>query len=109
MVLRYTATWTGVGRPPFGTRWMQAPWAVRNAEPETPSSRGVFFGSRPSPPGSGYVGTPCDRIQRENATAPSCRVDDAAGEPPHPTAGRARPTAAAAAAVRVAALTTPNR
>jgi hypothetical protein len=78
MTVRYCCIWLGVGRPRFGTRCMQARWAASNAALLTPSCCGVFFGISPGLAGSGYAGTPCERMQPENATAPVTGLD--AGE-----------------------------
>src|SRR5262249_38805120 len=99
-----------VGCPPFGSTLRQAAWAAWNRELLTPSCCGDGFGTAPPPPGSGKFGTPCERMQRETASAPLPCADDAGvpfepscatllrGEPPHPAATRA---AAAAAAMRM--------
>jgi hypothetical protein len=77
--------------PPLGSRCVQASFAAVEACFELPLANGGTF---PEASGSGKVGTPCDRMQREKASAV---VVDAAGlvaEPPHPAASRVTPAVA---------------
>src|SRR6185437_11216107 len=85
----------------------QAVWAVRKRESLTPTCCGVTLGTPPRLAGSGKSGTPCDRMQREKATAWEFAVRElttapADGGRPPQAADRTRTAAVMMAATAVA-------
>jgi len=77
--------------PPLRSRCLQASFAAVEACFELPLANGGKF---PEASGSGKLGTPCERMQREKASAV---VVDAAGlveEPPHAAASKVTPAVA---------------
>jgi hypothetical protein len=98
VIIRGTWAWVG------WSSCAQALWATWNRELPTPTCCGVTFGTPPLLVGSGKSGTPCERMQREKATADGESADPPAlGEPPgsaedglplHAAASSARPAVA---------------
>ena len=72
------SVWLG-GRPPFGSKCPQALCADWNRDVLTPSCRTLFFGGLPLLSGSGYLGTPLERMQREKTSHPLVCADTTAG------------------------------
>ena len=106
---RHSATFTpkasfccrscGVAVPPLDSRCLQVSFAALDVCFDTPVRNG---GKSPCASGSGKFGTPCERMQCENASA-SVRCDGVAevvvaGEPPHADASSTSPDAATNAA-----------